>query len=36
MSVWTRFCARMLCSYRFFEIVRKGNTTRPPRQGTLS
>ena len=36
MSPWTRFCARMLCSYRFFEIVRKGNTTRPPRQGTLS
>ena len=33
MSVWTRFCARMLCSYRFFEIVRKGDTTRPPRPG---
>lgn len=36
MSPWTRFCARMLCSYRFFEIVRRGDTTRPPRQGTLS
>ena len=34
MSPWTRFCARMLCSYRFFEIVRRGDTTRPPRQGT--
>ena len=29
MSAWTRFCARMLCSYRFFDTVRKGDTNRP-------
>ena len=29
MNAWTRFCARMLCSYRFFETVRKGDTNRP-------
>jgi hypothetical protein len=29
MGPWTRFCARMLCSYRFFETVRRGDTNRP-------
>lgn len=31
MGPWTRFCARMLCSYAFFDAVRKGDTNRPPR-----
>lgn len=32
MGPWTSFCARMLCGFRFFETVRKGETDRPPRQ----
>ena len=28
---WAWWCARMLCSFHFFDAVRKGDTRRPPR-----
>ena len=34
MGSWTSFCARMLCSYRFFDTVRKGDTNRPGPEDT--
>ena len=26
---WAWWCARMLCSFRFFDVVRKGDSTKP-------
>lgn len=31
LTGWAFWCARMLCSFRFFDAVRKGDTRRPPR-----
>ena len=28
---WAFWCARILCSFRFFDAVRKGDTRRPER-----
>ena len=31
LTGWAFWCARLLCSFRFFDAVRKGDTRRPPR-----
>lgn len=31
LTGWAFWCARMLCSFAFFDAVRKGDTRRPPR-----
>ena len=29
LTGWAWFCARMLCSFRFFDVVRKGDSRKP-------
>ena len=31
LTGWAWWCARMLCSFHFFDAVRKGDTRRPAR-----
>ncbi len=31
LAGWAFWCARILCSFEFFDAVRKGDTSRPPR-----
>ena len=31
LTGWAFWCARILCSFEFFDAVRKGDTRRPPR-----